>query len=122
MKTVVFEIKAPVDGDLVILNAEDRRGGKSSVKHRVLGARQLPKLDDDGFVTGTVDIPAQTPRDVALALADQINRDWMPECARARVKDDTGALIVNCSDLYAYVDFTTEVHGTGGTTVGMTEY
>jgi len=122
MKTVVVEIQTPGAGDLVILNAEHPKGGKISVKRKLLGARKRPTLDEGGFVVGVEELPADDQRAIASDFAQQITKDWMKECVQAKVKPDTGALIINCTDLFSDVLFTTEVHGDAGTIATLNEF
>ncbi len=122
MKTMVFDIQDPAAGDMVIINASAPKGGKISAKYIVLGARVKPVLDDGGFIVRTDQLPADTGKDIAANLSAQINSGWMPECVKAKVKPETGVLILNCTDLFTDVIFTSEVHGEGGTKVVMSEF
>lgn len=122
MKTVLFEFEDVTPGDLLILNASDPRGGKTHVKRKILGARQRPVLDADGFIASTETLPADDSGVIARDFRDQIKKDWMPECIEARVKDGTGVLILQCTDVFSNVVFSTEVQGEGATKVKMTEY
>ena len=122
MKTMVFEFSNPGPGDLVIINAEAPGGGKNSVKYKVLGARVRPQMDEDGFIVSTEQLPQDDPKAIAHILCGQISKEWMADCVRAKVKPDSGVLVVNCTDLFSNVKFSTEVHGEGGTTVTMSEF
>lgn len=102
MKTIVVTITQPAEGDLVIVNYEAKGGGKTSIKHAIAAG--------------------QTPRDVALALAEQVNKQWMPETAHAKVKDN-GTLVINCIGNYLDdANFTVEKAGDGGTVVTKDEF
>lgn len=122
MKTVVIDIKDPVEGDLVIVNYCSPRGGKTSAKHAVAGVRKRPQLDAEGFATLVETVPAETARDVAQALVGQISKEWPTEGFQAGVKDDTGALVIKCADVVSDVIFSVEVAGEGGTTFSMMEF
>lgn len=122
MKTIVVSIANPADGDLVIINVHGRSGGKTSVKHTVTGPRKIPIMDEAGFLTGHTPKPGESQRDVAASLAHEINQTIMPECAHAKTKGDSGALIINCTSLYDDITFSAEVHGKGGTTVTLDEF
>lgn len=119
MKSVILEIKNPADGDLVIINAEAPGGGKISAKHRIVGARRRPLLDEQGFATEVKDVAPETAQDVATSLAAQISKEWMPETVKAYAKPNTNMLVINCSDLFSDVAITTEVHGAGGTQISQ---
>lgn len=122
MKTMVFSIKNPADGDMVIIQYSDPRGGVTSAKHKILGERTKPILDAEGFVTGTQPIAAQTPKDVATSLAGAINNEWMHEAFEARVGgSDSASLIIGCTGLVPNVTFKAVVEGQGGTTVDVLE-
>lgn len=122
MKTLVIDIRNPADGDEIIIEYASSRGGKTAVKHKVVGARHRPIIDDSGLATAMEPVPAQTSRDVAKLIADQINMHWMKEAFQAKVKEDTGSLVVNCHDMVSDVRFAAEVNGGGGTTVDLTEF
>lgn len=122
MKTIVFSIRNPADGDLVVIQYSDVRGGATSAKHKILGERTKPILDGEGFVTGTQPIAAQGPKDIATFLAGIINNEWMHEAFEARVGGADGAsLIVGCTGLVPNVTFKAVVEGPGGTTVDVLE-
>jgi len=120
MKTVLVTIKAPGHNDLLIVEVASAGGGRMGVKHQVKGPRMLPKLDADGFATEVQNVPAETPNDIAVDLAAQINREWLPECVQATAKDDM--LVIKCTDLFSDVIFTTHVQGEGGTTMSIAEF
>jgi len=122
MKTMVFEFKTPGPGDLVIINACAPRGGKISCKRKILGGGKKPITDGDGFITGYEEIPPDDCRAIAHDLAGQISKEWMPECVKAKVQPKDGSLIINCTDLFSDVNFSSEVHGEGGTVIEMTEF
>jgi hypothetical protein len=122
MKTMVITIADPADGDLVIVNAEAPRGGKTSVKHRVIGARQRPVLDEHGFATSVEDVPAQTARDIAVIMAELLTGGWLPGQMEAKPKGDNGALVVHCTQDFSDLKFSTEVHGDGGTKATLEEF
>lgn len=122
MKTLVFSIKNPADGDLVIIQYSDVHGGVTSAKHKILGERTKPVLDAEGFVIGTLPIAAQTPKDIATVLAGIINNEWMHEAFEARVGgSDSSSLIIGCTGLVPSVTFKSVVEGAGGTTVDVLE-
>jgi hypothetical protein len=122
VKTVVVSIQNPVEGDLIVVEYNDVRGGSTSVKHRVIGARKRPILDDNGFAVGFDDIPAETARDIALLFAMEINTEWMKEAFTAKVKEGSDRLIVGCTDLVSErIRFQASVAGNGGTTVEIEE-
>lgn len=121
MKTVVFDFRTPAPGDLVIVQYSSPRGGRTHASHRVRGARKNPVLDGDAVV-GLNDIPADTPFDIARALGSEIGRSWMGDCFQAKVKIETGQLIVACSNQVSDVAFSADVEGGGGTTVEVTEF
>jgi hypothetical protein len=122
MKTVVISFKTPADGDLIIIEYSDVRGGVTSAMHRVVGGRTMPNLDADGFVTGTQPIAAQTPKDIALRLAGIVRSEWMNEAFEARVGGvDSSSLIIGCTGLVDNVRFKAFVEGAGGTTVEVME-
>ena len=120
MKTLVFEFKTPGAGDLVIINASAARGGKISCKRKISGGGKRPLVDAEGLITSYEDVPADDGKAIAHDLAGQISREWMPECVQAKVKDNS--LVVNCTDLFTDVTFTTEVQGNGGTEITMLEF
>lgn len=123
MKTLVIDIRNPADGDEIIIEYASSRGGKTAVKHKVVGPRQRPILDaDSGLAISMEPVPAQTSRDVAKLIADQINMHWMKEAFQAKVKEDTGSLVVNCHDMVSDVRFVAEINGGGGTTVDLMEF
>lgn len=118
MKTLVIDIRTPADGDEIIIEYRSPRGGKTAVKHRVIGARKKPIIEEDtGLAISMEHVPAQTARDIATALASQINSTWMKEAFQAKTKNDTGSLVVNCHDMVSDVEFSAEVIGAGGTKV-----
>ena len=120
MKTLVVSIKSPADGDLVILQYSSSSGGVTSAKHKIQGDRKLPKEQADGAWT-LVDVPGDTPREIATKLAESIQKDWMPEAFEARV-NDAGNVIIGCTGLVQDVKFKSVVEGDGGTTVEITEF
>lgn len=121
MKTLVIDIRNPADGDEIILQYESPRGGKTAVKHKVVGPRHRPILDDQGLAVSMEPIPAQTPADIATAFGQAINTQWLG-AFRAKVKEGGSSLIVSCQDEVSDVVFSTEVNGTGGTIVDMMEF
>ena len=124
MKTLLVTINNPANGDLVIIEYLDKTaGGCTSAKTVVVGERVRPILDGDGYVTGTEPVPAQTSRDVAKVLGDLIRKDWISEAFQARVNEETGSLVIHCTDLVAdKVVFRASVAGTGGTTLDLLEF
>lgn len=121
MKTLVFTIKTPAEGDLIIVEYSSTRGGCTHVKHQVIGAHQRAQADEKGVVTKLENVPAETPRDIAAILAGKIKTDWMPEAFEAKVNEQSGNLIVNCTGLVQDVMFRASVAGDGGTAVEMME-
>ncbi len=122
MKTVVFDIKDPTPGDLVVIEVTASKRGKNNAKHLVLGERTIPKLDDNGFLIGTDKLPPDGPAEVAAGLAACIANECLPECAAATVKESTGQLVVQCTDLFMDTVWTPQVQGPGKTKIAMTEF
>lgn len=123
MKAIVFSITDPADKDLIIIEYSDiRRGGVTSVKHRVRGAHQRAQTDEAGVVAAIENVPGETQRDIAKILANHIVKDWMPEAFEASVKDDTGQLVVKCTGLVPDVKFKAFVEGGGSTKIEMMEF
>jgi hypothetical protein len=119
MKTLVIDIKNPMPGDEVIVQYSAPNGGKTAAKHRVLPERYRAVHDEHGIATVAEKIPADTALDVVKALIEQINRTWLSESFHAKLKDDTGSLVVNCQDTVSDVTFSAEVAGNGGTSVNI---
>ena len=123
MKTLLITITDPTDGDLIVLEYSDTVGGGcTSVTHKVRGKHQVAQTDADGSVTDLVNVPGETGSDIGRSLAHTINKNWMSEAFQARVKDDTGALIVHCTGLVPHVKFKGFVEGDGATQVTLTEF
>lgn len=120
MKTLAFDIN-PVAGDLLLLQYRSSRGGRTHVAHLVKGERKLPVRGEDDEVIRLDILPPETGKDVALALADQINKTWVREAFTAKV-NDKGTLIVHCNDAVSDVTFSHDIEGKGGSTVTMTEF
>lgn len=122
MKTVVFDIKDPTPGDLVVIEVTAHGRGKNNAKHLVMGERSIPKLNEGGFLVGVDTIPPDGPAEVAAGLAACINMECLPECAVASVKASTGFLVVQCTDMFMDTVWTTQVQGPGKTKISITEY
>lgn len=122
MKTLVIEINTPTPGDLCIVEYADPRGGKTSAKHRVRPHRLRPVLDEHGNPVTSEVIPADTAIDVVNALIADINQWWLPDAFTAKLKENTGSLVVNCADVVAHVIFSVEVAGDGGTVMTLEEF
>lgn len=122
MKTLVFDFKTIAGGDLILLSYSGPRGGRTHVSYKVMGAHTGVRADDQGRVTDTFEVPCETPAQVAKVLADQINREWLKEAFQARVKEDTGSLVVSCQDMVADCKFSVDVEGGGGTKVSLSEF
>jgi len=121
MKTLVITIKDPAANDHVFVSYYDPRGGRTDVSYRVMGERLKPIPDEHGVVTRAETIPADTPIDVARALMRGINKDWMSESFKAKLKED-GSLVINCNDAVDRVTFKSHVDGGGGTKVELVEF
>jgi hypothetical protein len=120
MRTILVHIKNPTPGDLVIVNACHAKGGKDSAKYKIRGPwKQVTKITDDGTILETQDVSQDNATVIADQLMQQINKDWLPECVQAKVKNDF--LVINCTDLYDAVTITAEVHG-DGTVTELVEY
>jgi len=120
VKTLVFKVKAVAPGDLIIINACAPRGGKSSAKYKVKGKTMRPIMNGDGDVIGTEPNPPDTPHSVCLALQQDAKLSFMPEAVDIAVKDDQ--LIFRCTGPYSDVNFSSEVHGEGGSEVECMEF
>ena len=123
MKTVLIKIRAPVGGDLVIVQYSSPRGGVTSAKYLVRGDHKLPQKNDAGEIIDLISMPGDDAAAVARELAKQINTDWMPGdgCFRAKVRPD-GSLVVNCGDHVDNVAFSGIVEGAGGTAIEIEEF
>jgi hypothetical protein len=122
VKLILCEIAAPHDGDLVIVQYTDSvNGGSTAAMHKVVGERKAVITNDDGHVTGTKDVPGETPAQIAADLAQQINTHWLKEAFKAAVDEESGALKVYCTDLVPNVKFKSVVEGQGNTQVFVKE-
>lgn len=124
MKTLVFTIKNPAKGDLIVVEYSDVRGGRTAVDYTVIGAHLKPITDERGVVVSAENVPSETPAQIADILAKLINNPsggWMPEAFEAGVVESSGALKIHCTGLVQNVRFGCSVAGKGGTGIEMME-
>lgn len=122
MRTLIFTIKNPAKGDLIVVEYSDPRGGCTAVDYTVIGPHMLPHQDERGIVVSAEQVPSETPAKIAGILAQMVNDKWMAEAFQASVKEASGALVIKTTDLVNHVRFRCSVAGTGGTAVEMDEF
>lgn len=120
MKMVLVDIRKPAAGDLIIVAYSDPRGGCTAAKHKIAGARKRPIMDAEGFMSDVQDLPAETPAQVAQALASIITKEWMT-CFEASVNHATGQLVIKCASEVSANRFFAEIEGPGGTETSISE-
>lgn len=122
MRTLIFTIKSPAKGDLIVVEYADPRGGCTAVDYTVIGPHMLPKEDERGIVVAVDEVPGETAAQIAAVMAHTINNQWMAEAFQASVKEASGSLVIKTTDLVNHVRFRCSVAGSGGTTVEMDEF